>query len=685
YARERYDLERRVIRHRREQLARLAEATGVGGIELCTRSRTMLPYKADAKEQAARSALDAYRRALIDIYALGGSLPPRLTHWLLTLEQAADAHPRLLARLLAMRQAVVEAPEDFEEYAERAADERTIDHVLRSDLSDAEFATHVAISASCHAEDIFELDTLEPLRAAAEAWAKRDRTARVSHLLKQLRGFWDEFPQEKVLIFTSHPLAVEGIAEALGDELGSSAVATFGAHQEAEVREESARRFATDDDCWVLVCDPLGGEGRNFQFVSLVVHHDLPWSIGAVEQRIGRVDRLGRDGEVPSWVIHCDGDDSIDGAWATVLDQAVNAFASSSSGLEYIAPRIEAEAAEAVIMHGGAGGRARIDAFSELVADERTKRSEQAGRSLGDDIAAFRAAAELAQQVSTSKPPTDAVCRWLRGMGGSVKRDEEAPRAFHLRPRSSEDAIGGVFARDAALRHEHLAFFAQGHHLVDEVISDATAADWCRASAWRRTPRAGVRWEGLRCTYELRLDLGPILTAGLGKDALRRLAMIAPPIRETRFIRVDGTLEDDAQVLEALKPRFDARGGDACLSPKTSRETWMRPLLGGKFDQVAGWQQRVDTALAAADNQGGQLVDDLRSKLHGQAATALHAQAAVADARAHSASARLGVKHADSKRLQSEAEAEHALGSALLAAIAGSELVLAGVAYVVVG
>ncbi|HEX4914756.1 MAG TPA: C-terminal helicase domain-containing protein, partial [Vicinamibacterales bacterium] len=66
-------------------------------------------------------------------------------------------------------------------------------------------------------------------------------------------------------------------------------------------------RFQNDDRCAVMVSDPLGGEGRNFQFVSVVTHHDLPWSLAAVEQRIGRVDRLGQKRRVHAWrLLHTD-------------------------------------------------------------------------------------------------------------------------------------------------------------------------------------------------------------------------------------------------------------------------------------------------------------------------------------------------------------------------------------------
>lgn len=45
----------------------------------------------------------------------------------------------------------------------------------------------------------------------------------------------------------------------------------------------------------MLICDRSGGEGRNLQIADYVIHIDLPWNINTIEQRIGRLDRMGRN------------------------------------------------------------------------------------------------------------------------------------------------------------------------------------------------------------------------------------------------------------------------------------------------------------------------------------------------------------------------------------------------------
>ena len=60
--------------------------------------------------------------------------------------------------------------------------------------------------------------------------------------------------------------------------------------------EESLEQFRHHDQ--VLVSTEAGGEGRNLQFARIVVNYDLPWNPMRLEQRIGRVHRLGQAHEV---------------------------------------------------------------------------------------------------------------------------------------------------------------------------------------------------------------------------------------------------------------------------------------------------------------------------------------------------------------------------------------------------
>src|SRR5664279_2654697 len=57
-------------------------------------------------------------------------------------------------------------------------------------------------------------------------------------------------------------------------------------------RQVAQQRFQTDAQ--VLISTDAGGEGLNLQFAHLIFNYDLPWNPMRVEQRIGRVDRIGQ-------------------------------------------------------------------------------------------------------------------------------------------------------------------------------------------------------------------------------------------------------------------------------------------------------------------------------------------------------------------------------------------------------
>ena len=366
HVREHHQLDARIIRHRRSFLAAIPDAGAA--LAQAVRSVERIAYSADEHEAALRAALDGYRNLLVG--ACGGAPPPRLAHWLLQVQLAGDAHVAVLERLLAMRATVLADPAAVASYRARVIPGETFADVLRSDLSEEETLAHITASAACHADIAGEAALVASLRELAVA---RRSSARVRALIQRLKRYWKDSPEEKVLIFTAQPLAVAPLAAMLQGAFGADAVTTFGAHQDADGREEAARRFRDDGKCWAMVCDPLGGEGRNFQFVSVVAHHDLPWSLAAVEQRIGRVDRIGRDGDVPSWVLACGDEGAIESAWADVLERAVGVFTGPSSGLEFIADAIETTALTAALAGGAAGLRAKLPELTALVAGERAR------------------------------------------------------------------------------------------------------------------------------------------------------------------------------------------------------------------------------------------------------------------------------------------------------------------------
>ena len=74
----------------------------------------------------------------------------------------------------------------------------------------------------------------------------------------------------------------------------------------------------------LLLCSESGGEGRNLHFCNTLINFDIPWNPMAIEQRIGRIDRIGQTREV--FVFNLATSGTIEDAVLRILDEKINMF-----------------------------------------------------------------------------------------------------------------------------------------------------------------------------------------------------------------------------------------------------------------------------------------------------------------------------------------------------------------------
>ena len=121
-----------------------------------------------------------------------------------------------------------------------------------------------------------------------QRWFEID--SRIDWLIDKLKSL----KPEKVLVIVSSALSAIDIAEALRVKRGIHA-AVFHEGLSIVERDRAAAYFADPDyGTQVLVCSEIGSEGRNFQFAHHLVLFDLPYNPDLLEQRIGRLDRIGQ-------------------------------------------------------------------------------------------------------------------------------------------------------------------------------------------------------------------------------------------------------------------------------------------------------------------------------------------------------------------------------------------------------
>lgn len=155
----------------------------------------------------------------------------------------------------------------------------------------------------------------ELLRLAREA-AAAGADAKVGaffSLLGELRRS-EQDPEVKVLVFTEFVPTQVMLLDLL-EAAGVTAVAINGS---MSLGERALAQEAFRERAQVLVSTDAGGEGINLQFAHVVVNWDLPWSPSRLEQRIGRVDRIGQTDTVRAFNLVCE--HSVEAQVLDVLD-----------------------------------------------------------------------------------------------------------------------------------------------------------------------------------------------------------------------------------------------------------------------------------------------------------------------------------------------------------------------------
>lgn len=118
-------------------------------------------------------------------------------------------------------------------------------------------------------------------------------------LLKALRQHWSADPTEKIILFSSFRVTLDYLARRLKAD-GIAVELMHGGIKEA--RTEVLSRFQGCSTPSVLLTSEVGGEGLDMQFCRSLINYDLPWNPMKVEQRIGRIDRIGQQAEAVSVV-----------------------------------------------------------------------------------------------------------------------------------------------------------------------------------------------------------------------------------------------------------------------------------------------------------------------------------------------------------------------------------------------
>jgi SNF2 family DNA or RNA helicase len=127
-------------------------------------------------------------------------------------------------------------------------------------------------------------------------------------------------PHEKKIVFTQYIKTMDYITDLLSRE--KIPYVTFSGNMGAREKDLAIAKFR--EEIPVLVSTESGGEGRNMQFCNTIINFDLPWNPMRIEQRIGRLHRIGQTRDV--FIFNLSVKDTIENYIIDILDSKINMF-----------------------------------------------------------------------------------------------------------------------------------------------------------------------------------------------------------------------------------------------------------------------------------------------------------------------------------------------------------------------
>ncbi len=218
-----------------------------------------------------------------------------------------------------LRQRIMEANGRYDENAVLVDFE--MDEELQEDLDEAsssevEKLEEDIVDAATAARTIQELEAEILTLKDLEERAQRVRASRTDRKWEELSMILQDVPEmfdtggtrRKLVLFTEHRDTVNYLESRIKDMLGRAAAVVVihgGLHRDARKRAQNT--FLNDKATSVLVATDAAGEGINLQRAHLMINYDLPWNPNRLEQRFGRIHRIGQEEVCHLWNIVADG------------------------------------------------------------------------------------------------------------------------------------------------------------------------------------------------------------------------------------------------------------------------------------------------------------------------------------------------------------------------------------------
>ena len=355
-------------------------------------------------------------------------------------------------------------------------------------------------------------------------------------------------PSLKVIIFTEFIATQEMLKEFLTSR--GFTVATINGHNTLEERIEAQRFFREKAD--VLVSTEAGGEGLNLQFCHVVINYDLPWNPMRLEQRIGRVDRIGQTNTVKAYNLVLEG--SVEDRVQQLLEEKLKTIL-EDFGVDKISDVLDSEIGEKIF--------SRIYSEAAAYPDKTPKLLEDLMKEL-ESMARERM--DITKLISLNLNPEEE-----REKIRKIRKFEEILEKTvlsyvkHHGGKVSKGILGwNILWPDGTLM-ENVVFTSNrtsdsstilgvDHPRIREIIELSHPVTHLKSSALVRVEEVPSEVSGLWSLWMLRIDFGkktkvhyiPVFTSDDGKTYITTANRIWEKLSEGKFSITTGAMRDSS-------------------------------------------------------------------------------------------------------------------------------------------
>ncbi|MEE9320042.1 MAG: RNA polymerase-associated protein RapA [Granulosicoccus sp.] len=305
----------------------------------------------------------------------------------------------------------------------------------------------------------------------------------------------EQYPN-KVLLICSKRETVQILAETL--RVAGIQSAQFHEDMKIVERDRAAAWFSNpEEDCRLMLCSEIGSEGRNFQFLHQLVTIELPMSPDLLEQRIGRLDRIGQDHDIEIHVPSAPG--SADQLLSRWYQDGLNAFEETCPSGSAV---IEKLGAELEVLVGNASKDGAADSNTAAALELLIKNTQLLSSKLNTDMEAGR---DRLLELNSNRPE-----RIQEHLDALARRDRD------YRLQDFMEAVFDRFGVEMNEQRDHAILHPSDHMQVEHfphLTPSGLTVTFDRATALTREDFTFLSWDHPMVTAAMDL----ILDEGFGQ------------------------------------------------------------------------------------------------------------------------------------------------------------------------